>query len=393
MGATTADGAVREELVARLIDLCEEPAVTGSERALCDRMEARLRAAGEQVVRVGDSLVAGDPADPRPRVLLVGHLDVVPPTEDDRVPRIEARDGGDVVVARGASDMHSGNAVGLHLFADAALRAASPYALALVLYAGEEGPAEGNQLEEVLAAVPWLLEARLAVVLEPTGGEVELGCNGVIHALVTFRGLAAHSARPWLGRNALTAAGSFLAALTALEPVDHVVDGLTYRDVIVATRAWTPGLEPGGPGDGPGNVVPERFTIDLNHRFAPSRDLATAEAELRATIADLLGDDDAEVAVVDRSPAAPPHREAAAVAGLIAAVGGEVTGKQGWTDVARFTARGVPALNLGPGTTEQAHRRGEYVAVDAIVDVAARLRAFLAGDGTGVGAGPGATAA
>ncbi len=377
-------GAVREELVARLLDLCEDPAVTGSERALCDRLEARLRAAGEHVVRVGDSLVAGDPDDPRPRVLLVGHLDVVPPTEDDRVPRVEARDGGDVVIARGAADMHSGNAVGMHLFADAGLRAASPYALALVLYAGEEGPAAGNQLERVLEAVPWLLDATLAVVLEPTGGRVELGCNGVLHAHVTFRGLAAHSARPWLGRNAVTAAGAFLAALGGLEPVDHEVDGLLYRDVVVATRAWTPGLEPGGRADGPGNVVPERFTVDLNHRFAPSRDLATAEAELLARIAGLLGDADAEVAVVDRSPAAPPHRSAPAVVALIGIVGGEVAAKQGWTDVARFAERGVPALNLGPGITEQAHRRGEHVAVEAMVAVARALRTFLVG---GPGAG------
>lgn len=370
-------GAVREELIARLLDLCEEPAVTGCERALCDRLEARLRAAGEHVIRVGDSLVAGDPADPRPRVLLVGHLDVVPPTDDDRVPRLEARAEGDVVVARGAADMHAGNAVGMHLFADAALRASSPYALALVLYAGEEGPAEGNQLEQVLDAVPWLCEATLAVVLEPTGGGVELGCNGVLHAHVSFRGTAAHSARPWLGRNALTAAGAFLSALGDLEPVEHVVDGLVFRDVVVATRAWTPGLEPGGPADGPGNVVPERFTIDLNHRFAPSRDLAAAEAELVSTVTRLLAGAEAEVTLVDRSPAAAPHRTDPAVAALIAVVGGEVTGKQGWTDVARFATRGVPALNLGPGTTEQAHRRGEHVAVDALVGVAAALRRFL----------------
>ena len=375
---TSDAGAVREELIARLIDLCEEPAVTGSERALCDRLEARYRAAGDQVLRVGDSLVVGADDDPRPLVLLVGHLDVVPPTDDDRTPRVEARDGGDVVVARGASDMHAGNAVGMHLFEDAALRAASPYALALVLYAGEEGPAEGNQLEAVLEAAPWLGAAALAVVLEPTGGAVELGCNGVLHALVSFRGLAAHSARPWLGRSALTAAGAFLTRLGDVAPVEHELDGLVYRDVVVATRAWTPGLEPGGPADGPGNVVPERFTVDLNHRFAPTRDLATAEAQLRATIAELLAGVEADVEVVDRSPAAAPHRDAPAVTALIAAVGGEVGAKQGWTDVARFTARGVPALNLGPGTTEQAHRRGEHVAVDALLDVAARLRRFLA---------------
>jgi succinyl-diaminopimelate desuccinylase len=151
----------------------------------------------------------------------------------------------EVVVARGASDMKAGNVVAMRAFEDRTLRAASPYDLVLVLYAGEEGPADGNELAGVLAAVPWLTQADLAIVLEPTDGEVQLGCLGSLQAEVVFRGRQAHSARPWHGRNALTMAGGFLTELDADHVQDVEVDGIAFRDVWSATQAWTPGLGPG----------------------------------------------------------------------------------------------------------------------------------------------------
>jgi succinyl-diaminopimelate desuccinylase len=375
----TADHALRTDLVARLVAHCAQASVTGGEAALADQLEVHYRTLGEHVVRVGDSLVVGAPDPQRPTVLLVGHLDTVPPTDEDATP-LEATldDGTAVVVARGASDMKSGNVVAMHLMEDAELRAASPWSLGLLLYAGEEGPADGNQLRTVLDAVPWLTDAVLAVVLEPTDGRVELGCLGGIHARVTFRGVAAHSARPWQGRNALSAAGTFLAALDTRAPVARIVDGIDFRDVLVPTQAWTGGLGPGSAGRAPMNVVPDRFTVNVNLRFAPSRDLATAEDELRAEVATLAGAD-VDVEVVDRAPPAPPRRDDPVVDAFVTAVGATVAGKQAWTDVARFTERGVPALNYGPGATAQAHQRGEWVAVDALVDARTRLATFLAG--------------
>jgi len=377
---------LRDDLIARLIEQCGHVAVTGAERALTDLIEARYLALGEPVVRVADSLVIGVPSSAdaqgavRELVLLVGHLDVVPPTEDDRVPRLEQRDDEQVIVGRGASDMKSGNVVAMRLFEDADLRAASPFDLALVLYAGEEGSAESNELAQVLDALPWLREAALAIVLEPTDGRVELGCLGGLHAEVTFHGVAAHSARPWQGRNALTAAAPLLAALEAHPPVDVEVDGIAYRDVLTATQAWTGGLEPDEGAPPPvRNVVPDRFTLNLNLRFAPSRDLAEAEAELRALVAASAGTAEVSVEVVDRAPPAPPLRSAPLVARFIDSVGAAVAGKQAWTDVARFGSIGVPALNYGPGATAQAHQRGEWVAVTAMVDAAERLRRFLSG--------------
>jgi succinyl-diaminopimelate desuccinylase len=379
---------LRDDLVARLLELCVHVAVTGEEAALTDALEARYRGLGEQVIRVGHSLVVGavsavaDPSDApaRPLVLLVGHLDVVPPTDLDRSPRLEDRDGMQVVVGRGASDMKSGDVVAMRLFEDAMLRARSPFDLALVLYAGEEGPAASNELAAVLDAVPRLTDAALAIVLEPTDGRIELGCLGGLHAEVTLHGTAAHSARPWQGSNALTAAAPLLAALASRAPVDVTVDGIGYRDVLTATMAWTGGL---GPTDGPAapvrNVVPDRFTLNLNLRFAPSRDLAAAEAELRTLVTDLCAGTGISIAVVDRAPPAAPHRSAPLVARFIDEVGAEVAGKQAWTDVARLGAVGVPALNYGPGATAQAHQRGEWVGVDAMVDAYERLERFLSG--------------
>ncbi len=363
-----------DELVARLLEHCGFVCTTGEEGPLADAMESRYRDLGRDVTRVGHSVVVGEPRSDRPLVLLVGHLDVVPPTEDDLEPRVEERDGDQVVVARGASDMKAGNVVAMQAFEDDTL-ADGPYDLALVLYAGEEGPACGNELEDVLSEVSWLRDADLAVVLEPTDGQVQLGCLGGLHAEVVFEGQQAHSARPWHGRNALTMAGSFLAELDD----DHVreveVDGITYRDVWSATQAWTAGF---GPRDARTsapvrNVIPGRFTLNLNLRFAPSRGLEEAEQEVRTRVGD-----HAAVTIVDRSPPAPPHRHEPLVAAFIEAVGAEVAGKQAWTDVARFAELGIPALNYGPGLTAQAHQRGEYVPVSALVDAAQRLRRFLA---------------
>jgi succinyl-diaminopimelate desuccinylase len=376
----------RDDLVARLLEHCGLMCTTGEEAPIADAVATRYQALGEPVLRHGHSVVVGAPGErwrgrdggERPLVVLVGHLDVVPPTDEDRDPRLATRGEVEVVVARGASDMKAGNVVAMRAFEDARMRAASPYELALVLYAGEEGPAGGNELAGVLAAVPWLAEADLAVVLEPTDGEVQLGCLGSLQAEVVFRGRQAHSARPWHGRNALTMAGGFLTGLDHDHVRDVEVDGIAYRDVWSATQAWTEGLGPGAPTQATPvrNVIPGAFTVNLNLRFAPSRAMAEAERELHRRIGDI-----AEVTVVDRAPAAPPRRDHPLVDAFVTAVGAPVTGKQAWTDVARFAEIGVPALNYGPGLTAQAHQRGEYVPVGALVAAAEALERFLLGDG------------
>jgi len=378
-----ADG-LRTDLVDRLLEHCGYVCTTGEEGPIADAMVARYIALGEEVVRVGHSVVVGQPGPSsrlhggdRPLVLLVGHLDVVPPTEDDVRPRLDTRDGADVVVARGASDMKAGNVLAMEAFEDPVVREASPYDLVLVLYAGEEGAVETNELLGVLEQVSWLREADLAIVLEPTDGQIQLGCLGSLQAEVTFIGRQAHSARPWHGRNALTMAGSFLDELDRDHLRDVEVDGILYRDVWSATQAWTPGLSPTDTRRAVPvrNIVPGTFTINLNLRFAPSRSTEDAVAEVVARIGDR-----AEVTVFDRAPAAPPRMDAPLVRAFTASVGAEVAAKQAWTDVARFAEVDVPALNYGPGLTAQAHQRGEYVPIDAMLDAHGRLRRFLTTD-------------
>ncbi len=350
------------DVVDRLVELCTHLSVTDSEAALATELETRYRAAGEDVTRVGDSVVVGGPGE-RPLVLLVGHIDVVPPTEEDREPRLEEREGREVVVGRGTSDMKAGIAVAEAVFGDADLRAGSPYELALVLYAREEGPAEDNELADVLDEVDWLTDAALAVVLEPTDLEVQLGCTGSLQAELTFIGRQAHSARPWTGRSALDAAIPVLTELAEREPTTVEVDGVTYRDVLSATQAWT---------DNPKNVAPGRFWVNVNLRFAPSRDLHEAEEELRAWV-----DGRAEVEIVDRAPPAPPFRGDPMVEDFVTTVDAPVGGKQGWTDVARFATLGVPSLNYGPGLTSQAHQAGEHVPVANVETALDAVRRFL----------------
>ncbi len=351
-----------------LLDLLAMPCVTGEEGPIAAWLEERYAGRGERVRRSGNSIVVGGQGDGRPVVLLVGHTDVVPPTPADIAPRRE----GDRIVGRGASDMKAGLAVAMDCLEDPALRD-GPYDLVLVAYAGEEGSHEANELGPVLTAMPDLTAAALAVVLEPTDLTVQLGCMGALHAEITFRGRAAHSARPWQGVNALTSAAGFLDELHRREPENVAVDGLPYREVFTATRAWTGGPTSAGADMNARNVVPAAFTVNVNYRFAPDKDVEAAAARVTELVAGR-----ADVEVVDRAPAGRPTRDAALVEGFVASVGAPVEPKQAWTDVARFSEVGVPALNFGPGLTGQAHQAGEYVPEDNVVQARVAVGNFLA---------------
>ena len=361
------------QLTRLLLELLAVDSVTGHEAAMADDVAGRLGALGMPVTRVGHSVVGGEPSGggERPVVALVNHLDVVPPTDADREPR---RDG-DRVVGRGASDMKSGLAVSLDLAADAEVRD-GPWDVVVVGYAGEEGPADGNELADVLGEVGWLADVDLAVVLEPTDLEVQLGCLGGIHAVVTVHGQAAHSARPWHGRNALTTAAPLLAGLDALEPTAVELDGVTYHDVWTATQAWTGNAR---------NVVPAAFSVNVNLRFAPDRSLDDAEDGLRERVDGWLPGEDITIEVIDRAPPAPPRADHPAVRALVDAVGAPVAAKQAWTDVARFAELGVPALNYGPGLTSQAHQGGEWVPVANLATARAALARLLTRAPGGIG--------
>jgi succinyl-diaminopimelate desuccinylase len=280
------------------------------------------------------------------RVALVGHLDTV------RTENGPARIEGDRCFGSGASDMKSGLAVMIEL-AETLPLAELGCELTLVFYAREEGPFVENELGPVLEADPELAGVDLAVCLEPSDNRLHLGCVGSIHASVVFRGRTAHSARPWEGESAITRAAPFLADVGALRPKESVIDGLTYRSTATITQA-----KDGGRGR---NVVPDSFALNLNYRFAPDSTLEQAKAKVMALVGGR-----ADVEFTDLSPAALPSASHPLVQALISAGVRSVEPKQAWTDVARFAARGIAAVNFGPGENAQAHQKNESTSLPLV---------------------------
>ncbi len=350
-----------------LLWLCSIPSPIGEEKALCDAVHARLsaRPLAAPIRRYGDSLVAplarGAGRRGGPHVALVGHLDTV------RTENGPARIVGDRCFGAGSSDMKSGLAVMIAL-AEALDTSTLGCDLTLVFYAREEGPFADNELGVVLERDPEIGGVDLAVCMEPSDNKLHLGCVGSIHATVTFTGRTAHSARPWEGDNAIVRAAGFLAEVGALAPIESLIDGLTYRTVTTVTQA-----RDGGRGR---NVVPDRFVLNVNHRFAPDRTLDDAKAYLRALVRDR-----ADVEWADLSPAALPNATHPLVSALAGAGVRAVEPKQAWTDVARFAARGIAAVNFGPGENAQAHQKNESTSLALVRDgygIVARWLASMA---------------
>ena len=363
MNAATQEGTtIGDELAALTLDLCRIPSETCREARLADWVEARCRRfVGPRgaVYRIGRSVVcdplAGTPRGDLPTVALVGHLDTVKCAEDQDYAIREGR-----VYGCGSSDMKAGIAVMLALLERwRELRGPRPL---FVFYDGEEGPAEGNGLETVLES-GLLPPIDFAFLLEPTDRALQLGCMGVMHATVTVRGRRAHSARPWQGENAIYRALPLLQRFAGWERREVRFGELTFYEVVVVTRAGT---------DNSKNVVPDALRLNVNFRFAPGRTAEEAEAELRA----LVGED-GEVVVTDHAPAGAVYLDHPLVEPWRLREGLALQPKQAWTDVARFTARGVPAVNFGPGETSQAHQANEWCSVDSLEHCYTALRRFF----------------
>ena len=345
-------------LTAALIDV---ESVSGNEAELADLVEAALRrypALG--VERDGNVVLARTSLGRPQRVALAGHLDTVPTAGN-----VPSRVDGGRLLGCGASDMKSGVAVQLrvaHVVGSGALDPGTD--LTWVFYDCEEVEADRNGLGRLAREHPDVLAVDLAIVLEGTSCLVEGGCQGTLRADVTLRGRRAHSARSWLGENAIHAAAPVLAILAAYQPRSVEVEGLTYREGLNAV---------GISGGVAGNVVPDGCTVTVNHRFAPDRSGAEAEAHVRDVFAGFA------VEIVDSAPAARPGLDSPLPAAFAAAVGGQPQPKFGWTDVARFAQLGVPALNYGPGDPNLAHKPEESVEIAYVAEAEAALLRFLAG--------------
>lgn len=342
--------------------LCDIESVSGREGALADAVEAALRGLAHlEVVRDGDTVVARTLLGRDERVILAGHLDTVPLADPPNLPtRLE---GGELW-GRGTVDMKGGVAVALRVAAEATSPARD---LTFLFYECEEVEAERNGLERVGRTAPELLAGDFAVLLEPTAGAVEGGCKGTLRADVVATGTAAHSARPWRGHNAIHEAGTILGRLAAYEPDVVAVDGLDYHEALQAV-AISGGIA--------GNVVPDLCTVTVNYRFAPDKDAATAFEHVRRVFAGY------KCTLRDAADGARPGLHRPAAREFVEALGVPVRPKEGWTDVARFSALGVPAVNFGPGDPNLAHRDDERCPVEQYAAAeAALLRWALGGRG------------
>ncbi len=353
-------GRTEATLAETTLALCAIPSVTGAERAIADDLERRARRLpGVAVRRIGESVVADIGAGPL--IALFGHSDTVKPASDQPL-----EISGGRVHGCGASDMKGGLAVMLALLEDASAGMFPHTRLRCVFYDREEGPASESGILPLLEGPDAVdVGAELALCLEPTDNRIEAGCVGGLHARVTFEGKRAHSARPWQGDNAIYRAIELLTVLRDRGRRAVEVDGLTFYEVLNATMASTENSR---------NVVPDRFTLNLNFRYAPGRTSDDAIAELRALVPV-----DAEVEIVDVAPSGAVRLDAPRLRAFIARQQLAVEAKQAWTDVARLASRGIAAVNFGPGATAEAHQARESIAIDALTTHHVALRDLLLG--------------
>ena len=339
--------------------ICDIPSVSGEEKTLADAIEEAITPLAHlEVFRHGNTIVARTDRGRAQRVAIAGHIDTVPinanlPTRDIEV------DGVPYLWGRGTVDMKAGTAVQLKLAAELTDPAID---ITWMWYDNEEIEASKNGLGLLAAVRPDLFQADFAILGEPSNGEVEGGCNGTMRAVVRTTGVRAHSARAWIGENAIHGAAPILARLAEYRAKEVLVEGLLYRESLSAVRIA---------GGVAGNVIPDACEIEVNYRFAPSKSAADAEAHLRGVLAGF------DIEITDAAEGARPGLDAEIAQQFVAAVGAVPQPKYGWTDVARFSALGIPAVNYGPGDPHLAHHDEERVPLAQIEAVERGLRAWL----------------
>ena len=341
-------------------ELCDIESVSGNETELADAIETALRKyAHLEIHRDGDAIVAKTNFGRESRVVIAGHIDTVP-VADNLPTKLLPMEREQVLWGRGVVDMKAGVAVQLKL---AVQLTDAKRDITWIFYDHEEVEAAKNGLGRLARKHPELIQGNFAILCEPTSAMVEGGCNGTMRAEVRTRGLKAHSARAWMGRNAIHSAADLLHRLGAYESAEVEVDGLVYREGLNAV------MISGGIAT---NVIPDECVVTVNYRFAPSKSAAEAEGYLREFF------DGFEVAIVDHAEGARPGLDREEAMEFVAATGVEARPKYGWTDVARFSEMGIPAVNYGPGDPSKAHADDESLPVNQIYACEAGLRNWLA---------------
>jgi succinyl-diaminopimelate desuccinylase len=351
------------DLTADAVTLTEQlvniESVSRDEQAIADAVEEALRPLPHLTVsRHGNTVVARTDLGRAERVVIAGHLDTVP-LNDNLPARYERRSDGDLLHGLGTCDMKGGDAVILRL---AGTVPEPNRDVTFILYEAEEIDAEFNGLHLLAQSDPDLMVADFAILMEPSNAVVEAGCQGTLRVDVRTTGERAHSARSWRGVNAIHGAAGVLQRLNDYDARKPVIDGLEYHEGLNAVFIR---------GGVAGNVLPDECVVEVNFRFAPDRSEAEAEAFVREFF------EGYEVTLTDSAPGALPGLDVPAAKAFVEAVGGEVNPKFGWTDVARFTGLGVPAVNFGPGDPMLAHKQEEFVPVEHIERCEAQLRQWL----------------
>ncbi len=346
-----------KNLVELTMDICNIESVSGGEGKLADAIEQSLQLPHLSVIRDGNAIVAttknsGD------KVIIAGHIDTVP-VANNLPAQLHHFEREQVIVGRGSVDMKGGVAVMLKLAAEIT---DPSFCVSWIFYDNEEVESSKNGLGRLIKNHPALADAKFAILCEPTSALVEGGCNGTLRVKISTRGVKAHSARPWMGENAIHKASEILGRLATYHCQTIEVDGLDYRESLnaVSIRAGIAG-----------NVIPDLCEVEVNYRFAPSR----SEQEAKAVIAELFPEFDLEF--VDLAVGARPGLNTEWAKAFLVSTGQDPRPKYGWTDVARFSQLGIPAINYGPGDPSLAHADNENLPVGHLFDVEKGLRSWL----------------
>lgn len=341
--------------------ICNVESVSGNELQLADLIEKALQALPHlEVIREGNAIVARTNFGKDQRVIIAGHIDTVPVANNLPV-TLHHFEREQVIIGRGTVDMKGGIAVMLKLTSEVT---EPKYDLTWIFYDNEEVASDLNGLGRISRNRPELLVADFAVLCEPTSALIEGGCNGTIRVELRARGVKAHSARPWMGKNAIHELTDALVTLKNFEPETVLVDGLEYRESLNAVMAHA-GIAT--------NVIPDEATLTVNYRFAPSRSAQEVETKLREMFQGY------ELEVTDLALGARPGLDLGLAQEFVATVSAAPRPKYGWTDVARFAALGIPAVNFGPGDPSLAHADNENVPVGHLVDTHRALGDWLRG--------------
>ncbi|MFM9130741.1 MAG: succinyl-diaminopimelate desuccinylase [Actinomycetes bacterium] len=346
---------INQELGKLTLDLVNISSVSKDEKSIADSIEEALKKCNHlKLTRVNNSLVAQTSFGNKQRVVIAGHIDTVPANNN-----FPGKINNSEVVGLGSVDMKSGIAVALKLASEIT---SSNFDVTYLFYESEESETKFNGLELITKQQKDLLNCDFAILMEPTNGILEVGCQGSLRFEVSTSGKRSHSARWWNGENAIHKTNKILEILNNYKSREPEIDGYKFREGLQAVKIN---------GGIAGNVVPDSVSVSINHRFAPDTSIDQATTNMKNLFKDF------NFLLVDAANAAPTGLSNPVIKDFVSSIGKSIAPKFGWTDVARFASNGIPAINFGPGDPNLAHHPDEKVLISQINDVYESLKKWL----------------